>query len=175
MFRRFLARLIDGFVVWWLSLGLLFSVVATTWPRAMIVLAPSPWGDVFVFTLLAFVVGMFYEVGFLSTTGQTPGRLIAGIRVVDIHTLGTPGRAQAFVRWVLPGLATLIPLWRGIIGTIAVLGATAYSGPQLRDVMDRLAETRVVRAGTRFYEGYVPDPHETFDHEVLRSAMNRVI
>ena len=175
MWRRLLARLIDGFIVWWVSLGVLFSVVATTWPRATLVLSPSPWGEVFVFTLITFGLGMVYEVGFLSTTGQTPGRLLTGIRVVDIHTLGSPGRAQALVRWSLPGLAGIIPLWLGIIGTLAGLGATGYAGPERRDVMDLLAETRVVRSSTRFSEGYVPDPHETFSHEVLRSALNRVI
>ncbi len=175
MWRRLVARLIDGFIVWWLSLGLLLSVVATTWPRATLVLSPSPWGEVFVFTAVAFVTGMIYEVGFLSTTGQTPGRLLTRIRVVDIHTLGSPGRTQAFVRWTLPGLAGLIPLWLGIISTVLGLGSTGYTGPERRDLMDRLAETRVVRSSTRFSEGYVPDPHETYSHEVLRSALNRVI
>ena len=72
-------------------------------------------------------------------TGWTPGKLIAGIRVVR-EDGGPPGLAKALVRWVLwivDGFPYFIP---GLVGFI-----TALTTPGHRRVGDMAAKTFVVR------------------------------
>jgi len=82
---------------------------------------------------LAFL-GLFYAGYFTGTTGQTPGKMITGLRVVD-----SSGRPPGYVRAVLRAAA-------GAFGTaLAGLGLlTMAFDPARRAVHDRLLQTRVV-------------------------------
>jgi uncharacterized RDD family membrane protein YckC len=76
-----------------------------------------------------------YLVGFTTASGQTIGKMLAGVRVVG-ETTGRVPLGSA----VLRAAATLL--------TIASLGigyVPALSGGERRTLHDRLARTRVVR------------------------------
>jgi uncharacterized RDD family membrane protein YckC len=80
-------------------------------------------------------------IGFWAWQGATPGKLVAGIRVIDARSGGRPGPAQAALRW----LGWLLCLLSGGIGF-------AWAGldpDQRRGWHDRLAGTRVVRRQRR--------------------------
>jgi len=83
---------------------------------------------------LAFL-GLGYAVYFTGTTGQTPGKMVAGLRVVD--TGGQPpGYARALLRAAL-----------GVVGILAAgLGLLPMVfDPARRTLHDRLLRTRVVK------------------------------
>jgi uncharacterized RDD family membrane protein YckC len=83
---------------------------------------------------LAFL-GVAYSTYFTGTTGQTLGKMLVGLRVVD-GTGQPPGYARAFLRAVL--------------GTLGLVGAglgflPAAFDPACRALHDRALKTRVVR------------------------------
>ena len=82
---------------------------------------------------LAFL-GLFYAGYFTGTTGQTPGKMMTGLRVVD-----TRGRPPGYLRASLRASA-------GALGTaLAGLGLIPMAlDPARRALHDRLASTRVV-------------------------------
>ena len=87
---------------------------------------------------LAICLGMlalFYAAYFTGTTGQTPGKLMTGLRVV-----GASGRPPSYgARWLRALVGTL-----GIALVGAVLVPMAFD-PARRTLHDRLFRTRVVR------------------------------
>jgi len=88
-----------------------------------------PW----IASYLAFL-GVFYAGYFTGTTGQTPGKMMTGLRVVD-----TRGRPPGYLRASLRAAA-------GALGTaLAGLGLIPMAlDPARRALHDRLASTRVV-------------------------------
>jgi uncharacterized RDD family membrane protein YckC len=87
--------------------------------------------------LVAFLafLGLAYATAFTGLTGQTPGKMMMGLRVVD-GAGGRPGPPRAALRVVL-----------AVIG-IAVLGLGGLAmllDPARRALHDRLCRTRVVR------------------------------
>lgn len=88
-----------------------------------------PW----VATYLA-LLGIFYAGYFTGTTGQTPGKMITGLRVVDAR-----GRPPGYLRASLRAMA-------GALGTaLAGLGLIPMAlDPARRAVHDRLLHTRVI-------------------------------
>jgi uncharacterized RDD family membrane protein YckC len=88
-----------------------------------------PW----MVSYLAFL-GLFYAGYFTGTTGQTPGKMMTGLRVVD-----TRGRPPGYLRAALRAAA-------GAVGTaLAGLGLVPMAlDPARRALHDRLASTRVV-------------------------------
>jgi uncharacterized RDD family membrane protein YckC len=83
---------------------------------------------------LAFL-GLFYAGYFTGTTGQTPGKMVAGLRVVDSR-----GRPPGYLRASLRALA-------GAAGTLlAGLGLIPMAlDPARRALHDRLLRTRVIQ------------------------------
>ena len=81
------------------------------------------------------LLALFYAGYFTGTTGQTPGKLATGLRVV-----GTSGRPPGYLRAVARALV-------GLLGTgIAGLGLLPMAfDPAARAFHDRLFRTRVVR------------------------------
>ena len=66
-----------------------------------------------------FIIGAAYYVYFHGTTGQTLGKKVLNIKVVDMSTGGTIDYGRAFLRWLLPGAGTwvscgLLPLIDGL-------------------------------------------------------------
>jgi uncharacterized RDD family membrane protein YckC len=87
--------------------------------------------------LLAYqgLLALFYAGYFTGTTGQTPGKLITGLRVVD-----TNGRPPGYSRAACRAAAGLV----GIAMAGVALLPMAFD-PALRALHDRLFQTRVVK------------------------------
>jgi uncharacterized RDD family membrane protein YckC len=86
--------------------------------------------------LLAYVafLGLFYAGYFTGTTGQTPGKMVTGLRVVD-----TGGRPPGYLRAVLRAAAGATGTLLGGLGLVPM----AFD-PARRALHDRLLKTRVV-------------------------------
>jgi uncharacterized RDD family membrane protein YckC len=80
------------------------------------------------------LLGLFYAGYFTGTTGQTPGKMVAGLRVVDAR-----GRPPGYLRASLRAIA-------GAAGTLlAGLGLIPMTlDPARRALHDRLLRTRVI-------------------------------
>ena len=89
-----------------------------------------PW----VLGFLALLAG-FYACYFTGTTGQTPGKLITGLRVVDAG-----GRPPGYARALARALVGLLGVAVGGAGVVPM----AFD-PAGRALHDRLFRTRVVR------------------------------
>lgn len=142
--RRLLARAIDLFTVFFLTFALAVTVlVAITGPLTS-ALDVGPWGRTLGPVLLFTGVGLLYETVFIAARGQTPGKDVLHIRVVDAATGETPDVGAALRRSVIVGATRLVP---GVgIGTVSVL-ALAVTMPFDRDqrgAHDLAAGTRVV-------------------------------
>jgi uncharacterized RDD family membrane protein YckC len=83
---------------------------------------------------LAFL-GLIYAAYFTGATGQTLGKLVSGLRVVD-SAGQPPGYARAFVRAAL-GAAGIVLLFGGLV--------PMFLDPARRAFHDRLLRTRVVK------------------------------
>jgi len=116
-------------------LASLWAIVVYFASRAAHVAVPGLWPRwPYLVAYLAFL-GLAYATYFTGTTGQTPGKMVMGLRVVD--TAGQPpGYLSAFLRASL-----------GVAGILAVgLGLLPMAfDPARRGFHDRLFGTRVVR------------------------------
>jgi uncharacterized RDD family membrane protein YckC len=92
----------------------------------------SAWPSLAAYLVL---LALFYAGYFTGTTGQTPGKLATGLRVVDAS-----GRPPGYLRAVARALV-------GLLGTtLAGLGLVPMAfDPAARALHDRLFRTRVVR------------------------------
>ena len=133
--RRTGAGLIDTLLVallWdlgamWLTLGL--------WALRDLPRTQGEWLILLVCVLaLGVATRLVYTVVWVGGCGQTPGRMAAGIAVVD-RAGGAPGYRRAFVRW-LGGIVNVVTLG---LGALVLLFARDGRG-----VSDRLAGTREV-------------------------------
>jgi uncharacterized RDD family membrane protein YckC len=123
--RRWLARLVDSLVLLAFS-GLL-----------VVLFGYSP-----IAVLVAVAANIAYEVYFVSTSGQTPGKRLLGIAVSDADgdLLPTPGQA---LRRTAPAFVAALPA----IGPVAlVFYAPVLWQPRRQGLHDQLARTVVVRA-----------------------------
>jgi uncharacterized RDD family membrane protein YckC len=129
--RRLAARFVDGLIL----AGIITALVATgvvhfdfssvdAIPRA--------------FFVMAIVVGGIYETGFIAVRGQTPGKMVLGIRVVRVESGSLPGLGRAVARWVVPAVASLIPL-----GALVVYGWLLWDRRR-QGLHDKAAGTVVV-------------------------------
>jgi len=91
-----------------------------------------------VFGLLEWLVGLLYFSFFEGTSGQTFGKQLVGIKVVDESTLRPPSIEQALVRTVL---RIIDSLFLYIVGFILV-----ETQPNKKRLGDILAKTVVVKA-----------------------------
>jgi uncharacterized RDD family membrane protein YckC len=128
--ERLRAALVDAFLF-----GALAAVVVYfTGRAARVELAAllSTWPAIASYLAL---LALFYAGYFTGTTGQTPGKLVTGLRVVD-----STGRPPGYLRSVGRALV-------GLLGTaLAGLGLLPIAfDPAARAFHDRLFRTRVVR------------------------------
>jgi uncharacterized RDD family membrane protein YckC len=86
--------------------------------------------------LLGIALSAVYFVGFIGGCGQTPAKMLLGVRVVR-RDGRRAGYARAFVRWVGYGLGVL---------TLGLGFSIALLNRDRRALHDWLAGTRVVRA-----------------------------
>jgi uncharacterized RDD family membrane protein YckC len=80
-------------------------------------------------------LGLLYAAFFTGSTGQTPGKMVTGLRVVDGNGL-PPGFVRALARAALGSLGLLV-LGAGLL--------TLLFDPARRALHDRLFQTRVVK------------------------------
>jgi uncharacterized RDD family membrane protein YckC len=106
--RRFVARLIDGFLVGGMSFAAVIIVSIATGGAN----TPGAVGRV---RWITFIVGLIvygaYEVAFLASSGQTPGKSAMKIRVVSLETATHPTAGTAFTRWLVPAISgSIVPV-----------------------------------------------------------------
>ena len=63
----------------------------------------------FGFTIVAVLLAAAYEIVFVATRGQTPGKMAVGTRVVTEAGDDPPGWGPALIRYAVPGVVGLIP------------------------------------------------------------------
>lgn len=110
VFPRFLARLLDAFVVGLplgILLGLVFSFAGIADKTSGVILMSA-------ISLLAMVA---YHVHFESREGRTPGKRVFGLRIVNANG-AVPSVEEAFRRnaWILLGVLSGVPGIKAISG-----------------------------------------------------------
>ena len=130
--RRVVARLIDVAIVF--VSALLLTVILGSNNRT------------YLFILVLLIVSVFYEVGFVTMKGGTPGKLILEFRIVEVENAMTPPKGSvAALRWA-PSLVMVIP-FVNFIAMIAIFVMCVYwlfSDPLRQTVFDKVAKTYVV-------------------------------
>jgi uncharacterized RDD family membrane protein YckC len=100
-------------------------------------------GLVIGFTVVMVLFVSLYEIAFVAWRGQTPGKMLTGIRVVRAGTGGRAGVLRAAAR-LLPLLTVVIPVIGYIVAVVAY--GWVLVDEEGRGLHDRLAGTRVVAA-----------------------------
>jgi uncharacterized RDD family membrane protein YckC len=134
--QRVVARFIDSLVV-----GIPMSVFLTIVLNRMYPIPEQP-PSLFAIWLATLLIYVAYEVILVARLGQTVGKRMIGIRVVDLDG-DIPGWAKATRRFLLPFAAGMIP-YIGLPLGIAVFLRAAFVGDR-RGFHDLFAGTRVVR------------------------------
>jgi len=104
------------------------------------------FGDSRVGYLVWMAVVAAYEAGFVSRTGQTVGKRILGIAVVDHRTGAIPTLRSALVR-VAPILAVMAIIPGTFFPAVLVFiyFSAAFSQEDYRGLLDRIAKTAVIK------------------------------
>lgn len=89
------------------------------------------------------IAGAIYYIWFTSSRGQTPGKMIAGTKVVMERTAEIPDLRPAMIRWALPGFFTFLP---GISVIRLAIYAWVPFDERRRGLHDRAAQTVVIKA-----------------------------
>jgi uncharacterized RDD family membrane protein YckC len=84
---------------------------------------------------LGFAVNIAYFIYFIGSSGQTPGKMICGIKVINADGSDL-NYNKAFLRWLGYVIST-ITLFIGYI-------IAAFDEPEKRALHDRIFETRVI-------------------------------
>lgn len=97
--------------------------------------------------VLAFAIGLVWDLAWVSAVGGTPGKLMLGLRVADpVSGASPPGFLKAALRALNRGVG-LIPVIGGLL--ILLIGLMSlillFTDDQRRTVMDRIATTVVVK------------------------------
>jgi uncharacterized RDD family membrane protein YckC len=97
--KRAAARLLDTIAVAgiWVTLGVFATAAISDVGRARLTAY-----------VLLIAVSAGYEIGFVGTGGQTPGKIAMRIRVVSAKNGRTPSYGAAFARWILPALLGVV-------------------------------------------------------------------
>ena len=94
--------------------------------------------------LLGLVIGFGYEVSQIAVWGQTIGKRLASIRVINAARGGIPGWGKATGRWVIPGMVVLIPIVGPLLSLLCYVSLTwdrVYQGWH-----DKVAGTLVIKS-----------------------------
>lgn len=163
---RVLARAVDMFTVLFITLGVVLIGLAPVMDAVSDRIDPAPWGRALAATVLYSIVASVYEVAFLVTRGQTPGKDLLHLRVVDATTGSPPGWSGAIRRTVPLAVLRLVP--GPALGTavILVLGASAPFDRCRRGLHDLLGGTVVVR--------YDADAEEDSPRRIDRDDLSEV-
>ena len=135
---RFAARLVDG---------LLLAVPSVLVTLAVVDLDADPIEVPFWIRAATLLLAAVYEIAFVALTGQTLGKRLLGIQVVDVTTGRPPRLDGATIRYLVPSVPALLPEIGAVI-TIAIFLSATWS-PTRQGWHDRAAATVVVRAASR--------------------------
>jgi len=141
-----IARIVDALLA-----GTTGALLGVMWIDWAVDTSDSDWGVfglLMVFSAIMVASVAVYEMAFVAWRGQTPGKMIARIRVIRSSTGDKVGPIRAGVR-LIPLAAVVIPVL-GYVIAIASYGWLFFD-ENGRGWHDRLARTRVVttqRAGT---------------------------
>ena len=101
--RRLAASLVDG-LIYGVAFWILVLVAGSISDAVLVIVY-----------IIAFIAGLVYYGWFEgSPSGQTPGKKLLGIRVVDFNTGGPIGFGRGIVRWVARILSSL-PCYLGYL------------------------------------------------------------
>jgi len=89
------------------------------------------------------LVAAAYYIEFTVWRGQTPGKMVAGTRVVMERTGRIPGLGPSSLRWVVPGVFVFLP---GVSVVAAVIYGWLLFDKRRRGLHDKTARTVVIRA-----------------------------
>ena len=138
MGTRLGARLLDGLVVGVPTVLLILAVVDLDADEPQLPL----WA-----LAATMLVGALYEISLVALSGQTVGKRVLHIQVVDVAT-GTPPRlGGATIRYLVPAVPSLVPGVGGLISLLVYL--SALWSPSRQGWHDRAAGTVVVRTAAR--------------------------
>lgn len=113
--RRSVAFLVDNIILSFIATLLFIIGIAALWLSFSFTLSGSTWGRITGLTVSFFIlyhlvlgiVGMLYFTYFHGTVGQTPGKMILGLKVIQAD-----GKAMnlgiAFLRWVGYAVSSLV-------------------------------------------------------------------
>ena len=93
------------------------------------------------------VIAALYEISFVAMTGQTIGKRLLKIQVVDVTTGRPPALGGASIRYLVHGVLALVPLVGSVLELLVYL--SAIWSPTRQGWHDRAAGTVVVRTATR--------------------------
>lgn len=144
VWRRAAARVVDLVTVLFINLALVLGGLAAVVDRASTRWSPEPWGRAFVATVTYSIILLVYEVVFLALRGQTPGKDLFNLKVVEAATFSRPRWWVALIRTLPIVGARIVP--GALAGTLAigVLGVATPFGARRRGLHDRLARTIVI-------------------------------
>jgi uncharacterized RDD family membrane protein YckC len=166
LWRRFLARVIDFFVVlalnlavnawfvyqWWMEIS---PVIGEYWRRSLANESTSDLAGtqrsstlLIIIIVLAAALWFAYEVPSVGNTGQTLGKKLLGIKVMRMDSTEAIGYRRSIRRWNPLGLPTL--LWTCGVGFVLQLVdslSPLVDWPLHRAFHDRSAGTIVVHIG----------------------------
>jgi uncharacterized RDD family membrane protein YckC len=131
--RRIGARLLDGLLVG-VGVALLLAATGTNLFDSLQQDGPV-WPS-----YVMWVASVVYEVWLTSLTGQTIGKRLLSIQVVDADTSAVPTLDQAGRR-IVPAIIQLVPVI-GILGALMYL--RALWDPRRQGYHDRIAHTVVI-------------------------------
>ena len=93
--------------------------------------------------LITASVGVAYEVVLIALWGQTLGKRMVGIKVINAAHGGVPGWGKSFGRWTIPGLVGLLPYIGWLLAILCYVSLTwdrVYQGWH-----DKAAGTLVIK------------------------------
>ncbi len=135
---RFWARLVDGLLLAVPSVALVVAVGDVEAGGVDL-----PFWAVASTALLA----ALYEIGFIAMSGQTIGKRLLRIQVVDVASGHPPALGGASIRYLVPSVPSLVPGVGPLIGLLVYL--SAVWSPTRQGWHDRAAGTVVVRTAAR--------------------------
>ena len=137
--RRVFAQLLDGLLLgllWVVLVGLfLFSGFMTIDPM-------MPFHLTSVFGLMAFSYSIFFHGKF----GQTVGKMVCDIKVIDVSEKRALGFKQAFLRDIVPLVSTVLS---GLLISLAT-----YDAISIEDMAQRIESSPLLKI-CRFFNGYI--------------------
>jgi uncharacterized RDD family membrane protein YckC len=136
---RFVAALVDGFILWVLTLILAIPLGISGGfairPEDLQGSVQAIVQRVMIVSVVNNVVWLLYSVVFVGWRGQTPGKMLLGLKIIRVDG-GEVDYVKAFIRWIGYWLSTFI-LFIGYI--------IAAFTENKRALHDYIAGTRVIR------------------------------